>query len=114
MDPVDPRQRFAGAASGYARFRPSYPDALVDRVLAESGARPGDRVADVGCGTGIFTRLLAARGLDAVGVDPNEDTPAVALRRPRPGGRARVPLPLGGARLPGGEGAARRGVISGG
>lgn len=78
MDPVDPRERFAGAASGYARFRPSYPGALVDWVLAEADARPGDRVADVGCGTGIVTRLLAERGLDVVGIDPNEEMLAEA------------------------------------
>jgi SAM-dependent methyltransferase len=78
VDPVDPRERFAGAASGYARFRPSYPPALVDWVLAESGVRPADRVADIGCGTGILTRLLAQRGLAVVGIDPNEDMLAEA------------------------------------
>ena len=78
MDPVDPRERFAGAASGYARFRPSYPAPLVDWVLAEAGVGPGGRVADVGCGTGILTRLLANRGLAAVGIDPNEDMLAEA------------------------------------
>lgn len=75
---VDPRERFAGAAAGYARYRPSYPAGLVDWVIAEAGVRPGDRVADVGCGTGILTRLLAARGLDVVGIDPNEDMLAEA------------------------------------
>jgi ubiquinone/menaquinone biosynthesis C-methylase UbiE len=75
---VDPRERFRGAAEGYARFRPAYPEALVDWVLAEAAVRSGDRVADVGCGTGICTRMLAARGLDVVGVDPNEDMLAEA------------------------------------
>lgn len=73
MEPVDSRERFAGVAAGYARFRPSYPAALVDWIMAESGVRPGDRVADVGCGTGILTRLLAQRGLGVTGIDPNED-----------------------------------------
>jgi SAM-dependent methyltransferase len=78
MDAVDPRERFKGAASGYARHRPSYPEALVDRVLAEAGVSPGQPVADVGCGTGILTRQLAARGLDVVGIDPNADMLAEA------------------------------------
>lgn len=75
---VDPRERFSGAATGYARSRPGYPAPLVDWVLAEAAVGPGDRVADVGCGTGIFTRLLAARGLDVVGIDANEDILAEA------------------------------------
>jgi SAM-dependent methyltransferase len=75
---VDPRERFSGAASGYARSRPSYPAPVVDWVLAEAAVEPGDRVADVGCGTGIFTRLLAARGMQVVGIDPNQDMLAEA------------------------------------
>jgi len=69
--------RFSGAAAGYARFRPGYPEALVDWVVAESAVREGDRVVDVGCGTGILTRMLARRGFDVVGIDPNEDMLAV-------------------------------------
>jgi SAM-dependent methyltransferase len=75
---VDPRERFSGAAAGYALHRPSYPGAVVDWIVAEAAVRPGDPVADVGCGTGILTRLLAARGLDVVGIDPNQDMLAEA------------------------------------
>jgi SAM-dependent methyltransferase len=84
-EPVDPRARFSGAADRYARYRPSYPDALVEWVVADAGVRPGDLAADVGCGTGLFTRLLAARGIDVVGIDPNEDM----LREARAAGGAR-------------------------
>lgn len=78
VETVDPRERFKGAAEGYARFRPSYPAALVDWVLAQADVGRGDRVADVGCGTGILTRLLAERGLEVTGIDPNEDMLAQA------------------------------------
>lgn len=43
--------------------------AALRRALA---ARPGERVLDVGCGTGYFTRRFAAEcALRVVGVDPN-------------------------------------------
>lgn len=48
-----------------------------------SGLRPGDRVLDVGCGPGYFTRILAeAAGPDgsAVGLDASEDAIAQARR----------------------------------
>jgi ubiquinone/menaquinone biosynthesis C-methylase UbiE len=56
------------------------------RLADESGARPGDRVLDVGCGTGYFTRVMAEAvmpGGTAVGVDPSREVIAYARRRTR-------------------------------
>lgn len=72
MTLFDPKERFSATVAAYDAHRPSYPAALVDWVLATSGVRAADAVADVGCGTGISTRLFAARGLDVVGVEPND------------------------------------------
>jgi SAM-dependent methyltransferase len=69
---IDPLERFTAAADLYHRYRPSYPDALLDWLEQATGARPPARVADVGCGTGIASRLLAARGFAVTGIDPNE------------------------------------------
>lgn len=45
---------------------------------------PPDRVLDLGCGTGISTRLLAEHGLDVLGMDPNEDMLALAREQGGP------------------------------
>jgi predicted methyltransferase len=48
---------------------------------AASGARPPDRVLDVGCGTGYFTRVMTeavAPGGTAHGVDPSDAAIAYA------------------------------------
>jgi trans-aconitate methyltransferase len=43
-----------------------------DSVLELLAARPGERVLDLGCGTGEHAASLAARGVDVVGVDASE------------------------------------------
>lgn len=68
----DPRERFTETARLYDRYRPTYPDALVDWLVGEAGLKPGAAVADIGCGTGISARLFAARGFAVTGIDPNE------------------------------------------
>ncbi|MFE7188880.1 class I SAM-dependent methyltransferase [Kitasatospora sp. NPDC057541] len=65
-------ESFGGVAAEYDRARPSYPQELFDELERLSGrVLRGARVLDVGAGTGISTRLLAARGADVVGVEPS-------------------------------------------
>ena len=78
--PVDPKDRFTAAADDYHKYRPSYPAPLVDWIVITTGLAPGAPVADIGCGTGILTRILAERGFDPVGVDPNGEMLAHARR----------------------------------
>jgi len=59
---------FGADASRYDRARPTYPAALVDRIVAAS---PGREVVDVGCGTGISSRLFEAAGCRVLGVEPD-------------------------------------------
>jgi SAM-dependent methyltransferase len=75
---IDPRDRFSATVDLYRKYRPSYPPQLIDWLTA--GLAPSARIADLGCGTGIATRLLAARGFPVVGIDPNEDMLAEARK----------------------------------
>jgi SAM-dependent methyltransferase len=68
---MNPTGRFADRATDYVVGRPSYPDAAID-VLFEGLGDPADvLVADVGAGTGISSRLLAARGARVLAIEPN-------------------------------------------
>jgi len=61
-------ESFGSDAERYDRARPSYPGALVERIVAAS---PGPDVLDVGCGTGIAARQFQAAGCRVLGVDPD-------------------------------------------
>lgn len=50
-------------------------------LLRHLDQRPGQRLLDVGCGTGWFTRGLAARGFAMTGLDVDEGMLAVARQR---------------------------------
>ncbi|HVT69820.1 MAG TPA: methyltransferase domain-containing protein [Trebonia sp.] len=66
---------FGANAGRYDRARPTYPAELIGRIVA---AIPGREVLDVGCGTGISSRLLAAAGCRVLGVDPDPRMAAAA------------------------------------
>jgi SAM-dependent methyltransferase len=71
-------QSFGSDPERYDRARPSYPAALVERVIATS---PGRDVLDVGCGTGIVARQFQAAGCTVLGVDPDARMAGQARQR---------------------------------
>jgi SAM-dependent methyltransferase len=67
----DVSEGFGADAQRYHRARPSYPDALIGRVV--SGIPGPDRVlVDVGTGTGIAATLFRRAGCSVLGVEPDE------------------------------------------
>src|SRR5664279_1465584 len=62
---------FGAVARAYDRARPSYPEALVDDVVAAGALLPGTAVVEVGAGTGKATVLFAVRALQLVCVEPD-------------------------------------------
>jgi ubiquinone/menaquinone biosynthesis C-methylase UbiE len=57
------------AADAYDVFTPEASDRLLDTFVTLSGLTPGARVADLGCGSGAFSHLLARKGYACVGLD---------------------------------------------
>jgi SAM-dependent methyltransferase len=73
-----PHRRFSRRVEDYARYRPAYPAALLTVLEAEIGLNPAATIADVGAGTGIFTRLLLDYGTTVYAVEPNGEMRAAA------------------------------------
>lgn len=67
-----------GVVDGYDRWAPTYdrePNPLVTLeepvTLAQIGDIRGQRILDLGCGTGRYCALLAALGAEVIGLDPS-------------------------------------------
>lgn len=61
---VDNTKKFTDKADKYVLSRPSYPTKLMDYLYNEVGFSDKSKIADIGAGTGIFTRQLLERDSD--------------------------------------------------
>jgi SAM-dependent methyltransferase len=61
-----------GFAEHYDRYRPRPPLALLDLLPPLAGAERPRLVVDLGCGTGLSTRLWSERADEVIGVEPSE------------------------------------------
>jgi SAM-dependent methyltransferase len=73
--------RFSNRASDYARYRPQYPESLVEALCTSLGLAPGSVVADIGSGTGISVGYLLDLGCTVFAVEPNEEMRRAAEER---------------------------------
>jgi SAM-dependent methyltransferase len=78
---MNPTGRFSDRADDYVKFRPDYPAAAIDAVLA--GLHSPVFAADVGAGTGISARHLAERGARVIAIEPNAAMREAAEPHPR-------------------------------
>jgi len=77
----DPTRRFGARADAYARGRPGYPEALVERIVGAASLPPGAVVVDLGCGTGLSSAPFLRAGLRVIGIEPNAAMRAHAAAR---------------------------------
>jgi SAM-dependent methyltransferase len=86
-----------GAAAHYDRlaarfdenwaYSPDFVSWMTSRILDRADIRPGDRVIDMGCGTGLYSRGLAQLSGHVVCVDPSQ-----AMLDQLPAGKAYLPV----------------------
>jgi SAM-dependent methyltransferase len=82
------KDHFSSTAAGYAAYRPTYPERLVDELVKLS---PGVELAlDCGCGTGQLSVLLAERFSEVVATDAS----AAQIQRAQGHERVRYHLAL--------------------
>jgi SAM-dependent methyltransferase len=74
------RATFESIADRYHQARPQYPAALFDALIGLAELRPGDRLLEVGCGTGKATIPLAQRGFPITCAELGAELAAVARR----------------------------------
>lgn len=70
--------RFSNRVADYVRYRPGYPPQLMAWIHGRLGVPPGARVADIGAGTGISSRLFLQAGHPVIAVEPNAAMRAAA------------------------------------
>lgn len=70
---MDNTEKFTNKADKYVSSRPSYPTMLMDYLYNEVGLTDKSKIADIGAGTGIFTRQLLERNSEVIAVEPNDD-----------------------------------------
>ena len=76
-----PTERFSSRVHDYARYRPGYPEAVLELLGRRCGLGPGTVVGDIGAGTGILTELLLRSGAQVIAVEPNAGMRSAAEAR---------------------------------
>ena len=69
---LKPTERFTSRVEAYVKYRPSYPQALIDYLKSEAGLTSRDTIADIGSGTGLLTKLFLDNANKVYSVEPNK------------------------------------------
>lgn len=69
---TDSVERFSNRVANYVKYRPHYPREVVAYLTEECGLTQDSVIADIGCGTGISSKIFLANGNRVFGVEPNE------------------------------------------
>jgi ubiquinone/menaquinone biosynthesis C-methylase UbiE len=69
---LNPKERFTNRVEDYKKYRPSYPSRVISFLIEKCSLSSSSTIADIGSGTGIFTKQLLEKGFTVKSVEPNE------------------------------------------
>ncbi|WP_371802175.1 class I SAM-dependent methyltransferase [Candidatus Lokiarchaeum ossiferum] len=69
----NPTKRFSNRVENYVKYRPDYPQEIIDELHDKLELSKESVIADIGSGTGKFTQLLVEKGYKVYGVEPNRE-----------------------------------------
>jgi ubiquinone/menaquinone biosynthesis C-methylase UbiE len=69
----DSISRFSRTVENYIKYRPTYPQAMVEFLQGTCQLTRGSIVADIGSGTGLLSEAFLQNGYCVLGVEPNPD-----------------------------------------
>lgn len=69
----DSISRFSRTVQNYIRYRPTYPQAIVEFLQEACQLTSTTTIADIGSGTGLLSDVFLKNGYRVIGVEPNSD-----------------------------------------
>ncbi len=67
-----PIERFSDRVENYVKYRPHYPASIMEALARSCGLTPNAKIADIGSGTGILSKLFLDNGNTVFAVEPNQ------------------------------------------
>lgn len=74
-------EMFNQAAEYYDKYRPGYPQEIIDSLITVTGISVGSDLLEIGCGSGKATTQLIGNGFNTIGIDPGEDLVRIGNER---------------------------------
>lgn len=69
----NPTERFSNRVENYIKYRPGYPQAVIDLLKDECRLTASSVIADIGSGTGILSEMFLKNGNTVYAVEPNRE-----------------------------------------
>lgn len=70
---TDSTQRFSSRVENYIRYRPRYPQQILEVLSRECGLTAASVVADIASGTGLLAKVFLENGNRVIGIEPNKE-----------------------------------------